>query len=263
MLQDPAHRVRGLGLPPVGVSDQFPAASQQVRQAALVGRMDEAAIRRPAVPLDRPGVVGAQHRHGVEVATPTGDAVDGDALADEDPQPRLGAADPPAGLIRGDHGAGPHALGQGLVGQLACPAGAGDRLDDPTGGDAQPQLAEQPGDLACRHAQPLAEPRGQRHRPGTNLRPGRPEGVGGLAGMAGLDPAAAPTAAADLELLAGHQRRGGRQVLDVLHRHPLQRQRTAAVGTARRQPHHDDLVGDGPVGVATVGRTRLAARAPG
>src|SRR5512132_2769242 len=84
--------------------------------------------------------------------------------------------------------------------------------------------------------------------------------------MAGLDPAAARTAAADLELVAGHQRRGGRQVLDVLHRHPLQRQLTAAVGTARRQPHRNDLVdllGDGPVGVATVGRTRLAARAPG
>jgi hypothetical protein len=104
MLQDPAHRVRGLGLPPVGVSDQFPAASQQVRQAGLVGRMDQAAIRRPAVPLDRLGVVGAQHRHGVEVATPTGDAVDGDALADEGPQPRLGAADPPAGLIRATTG---------------------------------------------------------------------------------------------------------------------------------------------------------------
>src|SRR5919201_6193484 len=84
--------------------------------------------------------------------------------------------------------------------------------------------------------------------------------------MAWVDPAATRTAAADPELLAGHQRTGGRQVLDGLHRHPLQRQLTTAVGTARRQPHRDDpvdVLGDGPVGVATVGRTWLAAWAPG
>jgi hypothetical protein len=79
-------------------------------------------------------------------------------LADEGPQPRPDPTDPPAGLVTGDHGAGPHASGQGLVGRLAGPSGACDRLDDPTGGDAHPQLTQQPGDLAGRHPQPLAEP---------------------------------------------------------------------------------------------------------
>jgi hypothetical protein len=41
------------------------------------------------------------------------------------------------------------------VGRLAYPAGAGKRLHHPTRGDAQPQLAEQPGDLARRHPSPL------------------------------------------------------------------------------------------------------------
>jgi hypothetical protein len=75
--------------------------------------------------------------------------------------------------------------------------------------------------------------------------------------MARLDPAAAHPAAADLDLKAGHQRQGGRQLLDVLGRHPLQGQLTAAARAARRQPHRDDLVdvlGRTAVGAGAVGR---------
>jgi hypothetical protein len=231
-----------------------------------VGRVDEAAVGRPAVAFDDPGVVLAEHRRGVLPAAAVGDPVDGDLRTDERPQPRPDPTDSPAGFIGRDHRTGAHALGQGLVGRPACPADAGDPLDDPTRGDAQPQLAEQPGDLAGRHPQPLAEPRGQRHRPGTDLGAGRPQRIRGLAGLAGLDPAAARAAAADLDLVAGHQRPGRRQVLDVLDRDPLRRHLAAAAGAARRQPDRDHLIdplGRSPVGTATVGRTRLAARTLG
>jgi hypothetical protein len=41
------------------------------------------------------------------------------------------------------------------------------------------------------------------------VRPGCAERIGGLPGVAGLDPAAAPAAAANIDLVAGHQRPGG------------------------------------------------------
>jgi hypothetical protein len=56
VLQEAAHRVRGLGLPGDRIAEQLPAAPQQVRQAALVGGMLEAAVGRPAVAFDRPGI---------------------------------------------------------------------------------------------------------------------------------------------------------------------------------------------------------------
>jgi hypothetical protein len=104
-----------------------------VRQAGLVAGVDEAVVGRPAVALKHTGVILAEDHRGVPVATAAGDAVDGDLLADEGPQPRPDPADPPAGLIGGDHRTGPHASGQGLVGRLQGPGGARDRLDDPTG----------------------------------------------------------------------------------------------------------------------------------
>jgi hypothetical protein len=89
VLKDAAHRVRGVGLAPVGVGDQLPAAAQQVRQAALVARVREAAIRRPAVAFQHAGIVLAEHLGGVLVAPPACDTVDGDLVADERPQPCL------------------------------------------------------------------------------------------------------------------------------------------------------------------------------
>src|SRR4029450_4317914 len=91
--------------------------------------------------------------------------VDRDLRADEGPQPRLAAADPPAGLIGRDHGTGPHARGQRLVGGLHTAGGPGHRLDDPTGSDRDAELAEQRRDPAGRHPQPPAPPARQRPRP--------------------------------------------------------------------------------------------------
>jgi hypothetical protein len=82
--------------------------------------------------------------------------------------------------------------------------------------------------------------------------------------VAGLDPAAARPAAAHLNLIAGHQRAGSRQVLDVLGRHPLQHQFAAAARAACRQPDLDDLVDvlwRVSVGAGAVGRAGPAVGA--
>jgi hypothetical protein len=136
----------------------------------------------------------------------------------------------------------------------------------PTRGDVQPQLGKQPSDLARRHPQRLAEPGGQCHRPGSDLGAGRAQRVGGLARVVGLDPSATRPAAANMELVAGHQRPSGRQVLLVLHRHPLQRQLAAAARAACWQPDRDDPVDvlwRVSVGARAVGRAGLAAGALG
>jgi hypothetical protein len=81
--------------------------------------------------------------------------------------------------------------------------------------------------------------------------------------VAGLHPPAAGAAAADLDLEAGHQRPGRRQLLLVLHCHPLRRQLPAAAGAACRQSDRHDLVdmlGRAPVGAGAVGRAGLTPR---
>ena len=60
--------------------------------------------------------------------------------------------------------------------------------------------------------------------------------------MAGLDPQAARSAAADVDLVADAQRAGLGQILDMLGRHPFQDQLATAAGTASRQPDRHDPV---------------------
>jgi hypothetical protein len=109
-----------------------------VRQAGLVAGVDKSPVRRPAVAFQHPGVVLAEHRRGLLIATPAGDPVDRDLVADKRPQPRLGLADPPAGLVRGHHRAGPHRLDQRLVGRPGTLGGPADRLNDATRSDTHP-----------------------------------------------------------------------------------------------------------------------------
>ena len=79
--------------------------------------------------------------------------------------------------------------------------------------------------------------------------------------MAGLDPPAARSAAADPDLIADPQRAGLGEVLDMLGCDPLQDQLAAAARTASRQPnrHHPvDPLGWLPVRVPAVSRAGLA-----
>lgn len=99
-------------------------------------------------------------------------------------------------------------------------------------------------------------------RSGCRPRPARRRSAPG----GGVGPCGRRLAAANLELVAGHQRPSGRQVLLVLHRHPLQRQLAAAARAACRQPDRDDLVDvlwRVSVGARAVGRAGLAAGALG
>jgi hypothetical protein len=263
-LKDPAHRVRGAGLPPLGVADQLDAAAQQVRQAALVGGVGELPVRRPAITLDDPGIALAEDRGGILVATTWCDPVDGDLVADERPQPGPSPADPPAGLVGGDDRAGPDPIHQGAVGRRSPSARPRQRLDHPAWGERHPQVAEHPGDFGGGQAQPLGQPGGQRDRPRADLHPRRAQCIGGLLRMAWLDAPPAALAPADLQLVAGdHARLRRGQVLLVLAGHPFHRKLAAAVRAGRRQRHGDHPVhplGDRPATVPPVGRTGLAPR---
>ena len=130
--------MRGLGLPSDRVADQLLAAPQRMRQAGLMGGVLEAAVGRLAVAFQHAGVALAEDRRRVLVAVAWGDPVDRDLRADEGPQPRSCATDPPAGLVGRDHGTGPHAHGQRLVGGLGTAGGPSHRLDDPPGVIAMP-----------------------------------------------------------------------------------------------------------------------------
>ena len=79
--------------------------------------------------------------------------------------------------------------------------------------------------------------------------------------MAGLDPQAARSAAAHVDLIADAQWARLGQVLDMLRRDPFGDQFAATAGTASRQPdRHDsvDPLGWQPVRVPPMGRARLA-----
>ncbi len=79
--------------------------------------------------------------------------------------------------------------------------------------------------------------------------------------MAGLNPQAARSAAADVDVVADGQRAGLGEILDMLGSDSLQDQLAAAAGAAARQPDGDhlvDVLGWLPVRVPAVGRARLA-----
>jgi len=196
-----------------------------------------------------------------------GDAVHGDALARERPQPGAQASHPPAGLIRRDGRARRDPCDQRLVGRLAAPGRTGDRLAHPARSDPQAELAEQPRDLARRQPQALAAPGSQRDRARAKLHGRRAQRIGGLLGMARLHPAAAHPAAADRHLVAADLGLlGCGQVLLVLAGDPLHAKLAATPRAHRRQPHRHDPVdptGHRPPRMPPVRLAGLAARPSG
>jgi hypothetical protein len=80
--------------------------------------------------------------------------------------------------------------------------------------------------------------------------------------VAGLDPAAAPAAATDVDVVADSQRAGFGEILDMLGSDLFQDQLAAAAGAAPREPDRYDLVdvlGWLPVRMPAVSRARPAA----
>jgi hypothetical protein len=173
-LEDAADGVRGGGLPALGIGQQLADPAQQVRHTRLMNGGDELAVRRPPVPLQHPLEPLPQDHGSVIEAATGGDGVHRDLLPGKRPQPRPPPTRPPAGLIRRHHRAGLDPLDERQVGRRRPPGGAGDRLDHPTRGDRHAELAEQPGDLAGRQPQPLAQPGGQRDHTRPKLHPAAP-----------------------------------------------------------------------------------------
>ena len=107
-MEDPADRVGGLGLPALGIPKQIRHAAEQMRQARLVGGVEELAVRRPPVSFQHPRKPLAEHRRSIGEPASRRDAVHDNALPGAGPQPGTAATDPPAGLVRCDDRAGLH-----------------------------------------------------------------------------------------------------------------------------------------------------------
>ncbi len=259
-----AHRVGDTRLAGAGVFEQLVAAAQQVREAGLVGGVGEAAVRRPAVALDHPCVAVAEDAGGDVVAAAGGDPVDGHPVAGEDPQPRLGAGDAPAGLVGGDRGAAADRRDQRVIGRLAAAPRPGDRAGYPAGGHRHAELAEQRRDPTGGGAPLLDQQHHQRDRPRARLGAGRAQRVGGLLGVARLHPRPAAATAPDRDVEAGHERAHRRQIGGELAGDADLFQVVAAAPRARpAQPDlHDpiDVVGLAAVALGAVAGAGPAAR---
>ena len=231
-----------------------------------MGGTGEAAIRRPAVALQDAVEVGAEDLDGLRVAAPRRDPVDGDALADERPQPRLGALHPPAGLIGGHHRGGAHTRDQGGVGRLERACLPGDRPDDAARRDRDPELlAEQLRDLRGGEPELLAQPGGERHGARAEHRGGRAEGIGCLQGVAALVAATAAPAVADPDVEAPTDRPQLGQLLLVLVGDPVELDLPAALAAIRKRglEHLVDLLGGRPAGTLAVVGAGPSARPAG
>ena len=196
------------------------------------------------------------------------DAVERGVLVGEDPQPGRTPADLPAGLIDVLHLAATGGLDQGVVAGLGQPPEAMAAADQRRRGDDQPGEGQQHRRaLAIGDAQAVLQVGGEPEQAGAVLDGGGPQGVGGLLGVAALDPAEAGRAAGHRDPEAGDDRPGLGQVDLVLvvdrRRCPLQG--GVALGAVLRQWDLDgaiDLLGRRWGSVA--GRVPgLASRSPG
>ena len=170
-------------------------------------------------------------------------------LVGEDPQPGRATADLPAGLIDVLHLAAAGRLDQALVAGLGQPPQAMAATDQRRRGDDQPGEGQQDRRaLAVGDAEAVLQVGGESEQAGAVLDGGGPQGVGGLLGMAALDPAVAGRAAGDRDPEAGDDGPGLGQVDLVLvvdgHRGLIER--GVALGAVLRQRDLDgaiDLLG--------------------
>jgi len=110
------------------------------------------------------------------------------------------------------------------------------------------------------------QPRSPGHGPGPDLRRRRPQGVGGLLGLASLDTAQTPPTAPHAHAKLGHDRPEGGQLGLELLRPALEVDVAAASRTAGWQGRIENLVRmhrHGPMAMATVGLALLATRPSG
>ena len=241
VLQDRLHRARPGA---VGMSClQVLASSQEVSQARLVRRLLEAAIGHPPVPHQHAGEVGAENRRRIVEPAAVADGVDRRLRGGEHPQPAAECVHPPARLIRRDHRTAADLLAQRRIRGRRRVGGAVQQSDQAALGHVQSELGPQNADdLLQRHAQLGVQLDDQRGDVRTQLGGSRAQRVGGLQGVPALHAPLALRAVAHLDVEAPHEGMHRRQVFLVLRRHTVQRDRAAAVRTARRGRRHVCLV---------------------
>ena len=222
---------------------QVLASSQEVRQARLVRCLLEAAIGHPTVPHQHAGEVGAENRRRIVEPPAVADGVDRRLRGGERPQPAAECVHPPARLIRRDHRTAADLLAQRRIRGRRRVGGAVQQSDQAALGHVQSELGPQnAGDFLQRHAQLGVQLDDQRGDVRTQLGGSRAQRVGGLQGVPALHAPLALRAVAHLDVEAPHEGMHRRQVFLVLRRHTVQRDRAAAVRTARRGRRHVCLV---------------------
>jgi hypothetical protein len=127
----------------VMVANQRSTSSQQMREARLMDRLCEAAIRRPAVADQHTVKVRPQHGGRFFEAAPWLDRVDGRVRRREAPQPLQASVDFPSSLVGADDGT----AANGCTQRGICPFGLArrpaNRVHEAAAGDGQAEALPQ------------------------------------------------------------------------------------------------------------------------
>ena len=241
------------------VASQEPTASQKVTDATLTERVDELAVRGPAVAREAAGEIRPEDRRRLVEAAAGADSIDRGQGRGKHPEPVQRAADLPAGVVGDDRGTRAHRLTQRVRGRLALGRDPMPRADDGAGRHLQADAgAEQRRGRAERHAELCVELHGQRDGVRTELDGRRAERIRRLERMAALH-AMAAAAPPDMHVKTPDDPLHRREVFLILRRDLV------SVTTASPQVGHDAGTGTSCVSCTTGGigrRPRRPERAP-
>src|SRR5487761_151556 len=190
MLQDRLYRARQLRLTLSRHHDHFPAAPQQMSQAALVQGLEKLPIDAPTIAHQKTVKIFPQHGGGLFEPAARLNRINGNRRGAEGPHPPQLSSHSPAGFIRSHTRTAANLFHQRLIARLGL-------LRYPRHGLAQPGathlqsegLPQHRRRLPVRQSQSFIELRGQRQRSGTQLRGRTAQRIRGLPGVSALPPA--------------------------------------------------------------------------
>ena len=216
----------------VGVEQTTPA--EQMRQTALVPRVGEAAIGRPAIANQHTVEVRAQDRGRVVKAPPGANRIHGGRRRRKRPQPVQHGADAPAGFIGTDDGT-PADLGtQRVVGRRGHARRAMQGVGEAARRHPEPEaVAQQRRNLFERHADVFVQEHDEGHGAGPEVYIGGPQRVGRLQRMPALDASPTGNTTADVHVEAPYDRAHRGQIFLILRGDAGAPDRAAAVRTGR------------------------------
>ena len=216
----------------VGVEQTTPA--EQMRQTALVPRVGEAAIGRPAIANQHTVEVRAQDRGRVVKAPPGANRIHGGRRRRKRPQPVQHGADAPAGFIGTDDGT-PADLGtQRAVGRRGHARRAMQGVGEAARRHPEPEaVAQQRRNLFERHADVFVQEHDEGHGAGPEVYIGGPQRVGRLQRMPALDASPTGNTTADVHVEAPYDRAHRGQIFLILRGDAGAPDRAAAVRTGR------------------------------